>query len=79
MATSHFRRLSNWDRTRINLPFGRLTAIRGEPIFVAHDAEDAALEAARRAVEDGLNAATERAYALDDESVEPADALRNGR
>ena len=79
MATSHFRRLSNWDRTCINLPFGRLTAIRGEPIFVAHDAEDAALEAARRAVEDGLNAATERAYALDDESVEPADALRNGR
>ena len=79
MATSCFYRLSNWDRTCINLPFGRLTAIRGEPIFVAHDADDAALEAARRAVESGLNAATARAYALGDGSVELADALRNGR
>ena len=64
MATSRFRRLSNWDRTCINLPFGCLTAVRGEPIYVARDADDAALEAARRAVEDSLNTATARAYAL---------------
>ena len=64
IATSRFFRLSNWDRTCINLPFGTLTAVRGEPIYVPRDADDASLEAARRAVEDSLNAITSRAYAI---------------
>ncbi len=38
--------------------------VSGAPIFVAPDASDEDIAAAKRAVEDGLNAATRRAYAL---------------
>ena len=38
----------------------------GAPIRVPADADDATLETARRAVEDALNAATARAYAIAD-------------
>ena len=58
--------LDNWDRTAINLPFGRGARVAGEPVRVPHDADDAALEAAQRALELSLNAATERAYAIVD-------------
>ena len=64
MATSRVHRLSNWDRTCINLPFGRMGVVRGEEIRVPRDADDVALEAARLQVETALNAVTERAYAL---------------
>ena len=60
--------LDNWDRTAINLPFGRGAAIAGGPIYVPHDADDATLELARRAVEEALNAVTRRAYELADRS-----------
>ncbi len=66
LASSRRVRLSNWDRTCINLPFGRMVMVRGEPIRVARDADDAALEAARRAVEQSLAAADARAYAIAD-------------
>jgi lysophospholipid acyltransferase (LPLAT)-like uncharacterized protein len=58
--------LDNWDRTTINLPFGRAAAVCGEPIRVQQEADDATLEMCRRQVEDNLNAATARAYALVD-------------
>jgi lysophospholipid acyltransferase (LPLAT)-like uncharacterized protein len=64
MATSRVHRLSNWDRTCINLPFGRMGVVRGEEIRVPRDADDAALEAAREQVQASLNAVTARAYAL---------------
>ena len=64
MATSRVHRLSNWDRTCINLPFGRMAAVRGEEIRVPRDADDAALEAARNRVQAALEAVTKRAYAL---------------
>jgi len=64
LATSRRVRLSNWDRTCINLPFGRMSVVRGEEIRVPRDADDAALEAARVEVENALNAVTTRAYAL---------------
>jgi lysophospholipid acyltransferase (LPLAT)-like uncharacterized protein len=64
MATSRVHRLSNWDRTCINLPFGRMSMVRGAEIRVPRDADDAALEAARQKVESALNAVTARAYAL---------------
>jgi len=54
MATSRFIRLS----------FGRMAFARGTEIRVTRDADATALEQARRQVEDALNAATERAYAL---------------
>jgi len=66
MVTSRRRRLSNWDRTAINLPFGRMVMVRGEPIHVPRDADDAALEGIRRTVEERLNAVTAHAYSVAD-------------
>jgi lysophospholipid acyltransferase (LPLAT)-like uncharacterized protein len=71
IATRRRFELKNWDRTAINLPFGRAARVAGVPIRVAADADAAALETARRALEASLNAATARAYALADGSPEP--------
>jgi len=66
IATSRRITLANWDRSVINLPFSRGALVGGDPIRVATDADADALERARRAVEDRLNTATKRAYALVD-------------
>jgi hypothetical protein len=66
IASSHRFELNNWDRTAINLPFSRLGMVAGEPIYVAPDADAAALETARQQVEDSLNRATARAYEIAD-------------
>ena len=66
VATSGRITLNNWDRSVINLPFSRGAIVAGEPIRVAAEADEAALEQARVAVEQGVNAATERAYAIVD-------------
>ena len=66
LATSRRYVLQNWDKTTINLPFSRAGAVCGEPVFVPADADDATMEACRRQVEDNLNAATARAYAIAD-------------
>jgi lysophospholipid acyltransferase (LPLAT)-like uncharacterized protein len=58
--------LDNWDRTTINLPFGRIAMVAGAPVSVARGADSAALEAARQQVEIELNQATARAYAIAD-------------
>ena len=70
IATRRRVELNNWDRTAINLPFGRGGGVAGEPIRVAADADAAALETARCALEASLNAATARAYALANRSRE---------
>jgi hypothetical protein len=62
MATTHFVRFKNWDRTCFNLPFGRVAAVCGEPIFVAKDADDGMLESVRLQIETTLNQLTERAF-----------------
>ena len=54
--------LNNWDRSTINLPFGRGAGVAAEPLRVAADADDVALEAARSELELRLNTATQRAY-----------------
>ena len=64
MATSRYITLNNWSAFTINLPFSRLGIVVGDPIRVPEDANSAALEAARVAVERGLNHATARAYEL---------------
>ena len=64
VATSRRIQMHNWDRSVVNLPFGRFAIAVGEPIRVAAAAGDAALEEARRLVESRLNATTERAYAV---------------
>jgi lysophospholipid acyltransferase (LPLAT)-like uncharacterized protein len=66
VATSGRITIGSWDRSVINLPFSRGAIVAGEPIRVAADADADALERARRAVEERLNAATERAYAIVD-------------
>jgi lysophospholipid acyltransferase (LPLAT)-like uncharacterized protein len=66
IATRRRVELKNWDRTAINLPFGRGGGIAAEPLRVPPDADDAALESARRALEVALDAATARAYAIAD-------------
>jgi lysophospholipid acyltransferase (LPLAT)-like uncharacterized protein len=66
VATRRRYVLHNWDKTTINLPFGRGAAVCGEPVRVPADAADETLEQYRRQVEDNLNAATARAYALAD-------------
>jgi lysophospholipid acyltransferase (LPLAT)-like uncharacterized protein len=66
IATTHRVVLNNWDRSTINLPFGRGAGVVPEAVRVAADADETALEAARRLLEDRLNAATARAYAIVD-------------
>ena len=66
IATSPRHELSNWDRSVVPFPFSRGARVAGTPIRVAQDADDAALEAARLAVEASLNAATARAYEIVD-------------
>jgi len=66
IATSRRVQMNTWDRTALNLPFGRGGRVTGEPICVPSNASDADLEAARREVEQRLNEVTERAYRLAD-------------
>ena len=70
IATRRRVELNNWDRTAVNLPFGRGGGVAGERIRVPADADAAALETARCALEASLNAATARAYALADRPLE---------
>ena len=63
MVTSRFLRLKNWDRTTINLPFGRGALVGGEMIMVPPDAGAEAMEELRVRLEATLNDATARAYA----------------
>jgi lysophospholipid acyltransferase (LPLAT)-like uncharacterized protein len=63
MATSRFIRLNNWDRTTINLPFGRGALVGIEEVFVPPDADAETMEKLRVRLEQILNEATRRAYA----------------
>src|SRR5580704_5390487 len=68
IATRNRITLDNWDRTEINLPFGRGGIVGRGPFRVAADADDDALETARRTIETELDAATARAHELADRS-----------
>jgi len=71
IATSRRVELRNWDRSCVNLPFGRGALVIGDPISVAQQADEAELETARRILETAMNVATARAYTL-------ADAQKSG-
>ncbi len=71
IATRRRVTLDNWDRTAISLPFGRGAMVVGTRVRGPPDIDDTGLVTARRAVEDSLNAATARAYALADGDGEP--------
>lgn len=67
IATSRRKVLEkSWDKTTINLPFGRASIVVGTPVFVSSKADDAEMERKRQEVTDSLNAATEKAYRLVD-------------
>jgi lysophospholipid acyltransferase (LPLAT)-like uncharacterized protein len=63
MATSRFIRLKNWDRTTINLPFGKGALVGIDQVVVPPDADAATMERLRLQLEQILNEATRRAYA----------------
>jgi lysophospholipid acyltransferase (LPLAT)-like uncharacterized protein len=63
IATSRFKRLDNWDRSVVHLPFGRGIIMTGDAISVPPDADDRAMEAYRVQLETSLNELTRRAYA----------------
>jgi lysophospholipid acyltransferase (LPLAT)-like uncharacterized protein len=64
VVSSHRYVAASWDKATIALPFGRMMAVIGPPVRVAREADEAAMEAARRAVQAGLDDAHARAYAL---------------
>ena len=63
MVTSRFIRLKNWDRTTINLPFGRGAVVGIDVIAVPPDADAETMEKLRLQLEEYLNESTRRAYA----------------
>lgn len=63
IATSRFRRLNNWDRSVIHLPFGRGMMMAGALIRVPPDADSETMEALRQQLETQLNDITRRSYA----------------
>ncbi len=64
VATSRSIELNSWDKASVNLPFGRGSIAVSDLIWVPADADDDTLEEYRLKVEEGLNAATKRAYEL---------------
>jgi lysophospholipid acyltransferase (LPLAT)-like uncharacterized protein len=56
----------SWDKTTINLPFGRSAVVIGEPIFVKADADDAEMERKRQEITSALNGVTAEANRLVD-------------
>lgn len=67
--------LDSWDRLMVPYPFGRGIIQWDEPIEIARNADDAAVETARYTLEDRLNEMTRTlASRLGRDSVEPARA-----
>jgi lysophospholipid acyltransferase (LPLAT)-like uncharacterized protein len=64
VVTSRRIDFKSWDRASIGLPFGRGAIVVGEAIHVAREADEATCEAARLALEAGLDAVHARAYEI---------------
>jgi len=64
IATSRFKRLDNWDRSVIHLPFGRGVIAGDSLIRVPSDADNETMQTLRAQLEDRLNAVNRRAYRL---------------
>jgi lysophospholipid acyltransferase (LPLAT)-like uncharacterized protein len=73
VATSRRITLKNWDRSAVNLPFGTIAIVVGDPVRVPSDADEAMLEECRLAVEQRLKQVTARAYAIVDRKDRHAD------
>lgn len=55
-----------WDKTTLNLPFGKAAVALGKPIHVPAEASEEEMESKRRELTAALNAATARAYEIAD-------------
>ena len=66
VATSRRIVLNNWDRSAINLPFGRVAIVSSDPVMVPPDADDAMMEQCRAVLERRLSQVTDRAYEIVD-------------
>ena len=67
IATSRRKVLEKtWDKTTINLPFGRYAIVTSDPVWVNSKADEGEIEARRQALTAALNEATEKAYRLVD-------------
>ncbi len=64
MTVSRRFDFNSWDKASLGKPFGRGAIIVGDPIRVPPDADEETMEAARRAVEEGLDDVHARAYAI---------------
>ena len=65
IATSRRKVLErSWDKTTINLPFGRGVLHLGEPIYVPADADATMMESYRRKLTESLNETFETAYKM---------------
>jgi lysophospholipid acyltransferase (LPLAT)-like uncharacterized protein len=64
IATSRFKRMNNWDRSVIHLPFGRGVIAGGDLVSVPSDASDGQMEELRLQLQDRLNDVTRRAYQI---------------
>ena len=62
-ASRHWT-LKSWDRTQIPKPFATVAIAVGEPFTVPSDADDSAIEEARRSLEHRLHALETRARAM---------------
>ena len=62
-ASRHWT-LKSWDRTQIPKPFATVALAVGEPFTVPSDADDSAIEEARRSLEHRLHALETRARAM---------------
>jgi lysophospholipid acyltransferase (LPLAT)-like uncharacterized protein len=62
-ASRHWT-LGSWDRTQIPKPFSTVALVVGEPIDVPSDADEPAVEAARRLLEERLKVLEQRARDL---------------
>lgn len=60
VLVSRFKRLNNWDRTIIPLPFATFTMIYGEPIFIPEDAGKDAIAEYQIRVKQAIDALTEK-------------------
>ncbi len=64
VVASRRLQFNSWDRASLGLPFSRAVVVLGDIVRVAPDADDAAMETARLAVQQGLDEAHKRAYAM---------------
>jgi lysophospholipid acyltransferase (LPLAT)-like uncharacterized protein len=64
VVTSRRIDFNSWDRASLGLPFGQGAIVIGDPIRVAADADDAAMEDKRRMLEIALDRVQHDAFAL---------------